>query len=183
MKKKEKYNFKGRPDRACSTDELRPAMQYILIDGGFMIATDGHMLVEIPLDISDVMGDLSLLNGWMIHKNQYVEIIRYDSVQVSGPGELTCKKWAMGCSFTAVFKLSQEYRFPDYRAVLNFDPQPVSKIGVNAKLLPRLISCFEGIEDLIAFRMEFQKPSSAIHFRSTGEDNSFGLLMPYQLPY
>lgn len=180
MKKKQKYNFKGRPDRACSTDELRPAMNYIFIDEGNMIATDGQILVKIPLSLGGLIGDVSQLHGWLIHKNQYTEMLRYDILRVTGPGEITGIKGSKFATFRTVFRLNADMKFVDYKHVLGFEPESIPKIGVNAKLLAKLISCFEGI-DLIGFKMEFQGPSRAIHFHSTGQDKSFGLLMPYML--
>lgn len=180
MKKKQKYNFKGRPDRACSTDEFRPAMNHILVDEGNMIATNGNILVKIPLSESDLLGDLSLLEGYFIHRSQYVELLRYDSLQVTGKGEITAIKGSKFATFRTVFRLNADMKFVDYKHVLGFEPESIPKIGVNAKLLAKLISCFEGI-DLIGFKMEFQGTSRAIHFHSTGQDKSFGLLMPYML--
>jgi len=181
--KKAKYNFKGRPDRACSTDELRPAMNYIFIDEGCMVATNGYILVRIPLDFSDLIGDIQLLDGWLIHRQQYIELLRYDSVSITGEGELRAVKGGSFESFSATFKLkhkSQADRYPDYKNILDYKSEAIDKIGVTKSVLKTFLSCFDGL-DTNRFAMKLQSKGRAIHFHSDGNDEIFGIVMPAML--
>jgi len=181
--KKAKYNFKGRPDRACSTDELRPAMNYIFIDDGCMIATNGLILVRIPLDFSDLIGDIQLLNGYYIHRQQYVELLRYDSISITGEGEIRAGKNTGFDSFSATFKLKNESqldRYPDYKKAIDYKSEAIDKIGVTKSVLKKFLSCFDGL-DTNRFAMKLQSKGRAIHFHSDGNDEIFGIVMPAML--
>lgn len=183
MKKKQKYNFKGRPDRACSTDELRPAMNYILIDDNCMVATNGMILVKIPLDFSELIGDTGLLDGYLIHRQQYIELLRYDIVSIAGEGELKAMKNTGLDSFSATLKLKHRSKidqYPNYKSVIDYSLGTVGQIGVSKGIIKKFLSCFDGL-DVNRIVMKFQAQNKAIHLHSADNDNVFGILMPVML--
>lgn len=61
--------------KACSTDQLRPAMNFIRFYNGFLLATDGIMLIKVSLaDLGlseEVIGNLE---GYYLHRLQFAMI-------------------------------------------------------------------------------------------------------------
>lgn len=181
MRRKDKLNFIGRPDRACSLDELRVSMNYILIDDQCMIATNGHFLVKIPLSLSNLSGDTNLLEGYMIHRKQFMELLKYDIIQLINEGEIR----ASTDGFHTIFKLAKSTDFtpnyPNYKSILNFEKNPISEIGVNQFVVKQMMTCFDGIDHVGNWRMNFQAANKSIHFTSEAYDDLFGLIMPVML--
>lgn len=185
MKKPHKHNFKGRPDRACSTDDLRPTMNYIYIDEGCMIATNGYMLVKIQLSLSTIQGDLKLLDKCYIHRKQFTELLRYDTLFVSQDGQIKASKRIGRDEFSTIYQLKTdtnfERPFPDYKQVMNFEALEIGRIGISRFVMADLMSCFEGTCNIGQFEMKFQKPNQAIHFISKLDPEMQGILMPIML--
>lgn len=182
MAKPLRLNFKGRPDRACSDDILRPQMNYIYIDNGVMVATNGHILVKIPICYSDLMGDLELLNEHYIHPRQYREMLTYDVLQVTGKGEITARR--DGVSYNTVFKLSTCDSigiFPNYKAVMSYKKESLGFVGLNISVLKKFLSCFDGIEGIGNLIVKIQNPSKSVHMHYEGSEDVFGLIMPTML--
>jgi len=182
---KTRFNFKGRPDRACSDDDLRPAMTYIYVDQGNMVATNGNILVMVPLEISDILGEKDLLNGCYIHPMQYMDMLKYDMLKVTEKAEITATKRCYSQSFTTVFKLKTEadfdVKFPSYKNAMEFEAGAVAEIGVATRQTMKLLSCFDGLCVTGNFKLEFQSPSRGIRFTSEEHSGLIGLLMPVML--
>ena len=176
-------NFVGRPDKACSTDRFKRNMQHIFIHENNMIATDGNILVSIPLQESELIGNTQLLNGFYINPRQYREILSYDIAEVVGEGELLCHRLDIG--YKTRFILTPESaigKFPNYKSVTEYkysEETPV--IGVSYKILQKLLSCFDGLTTTGHFKMMLQQINKSIHFRSTKNENVFGFIMPINL--
>lgn len=178
-KNQPKFNFVGRPDRACSTDLLRPAMCQIYIDNGIMVATNAHILVKIPLHYSSIQGDLSLINDHYIDPRQYREMLTYNMLFVENTGEIKAKR--SGTEYATIFKLAHRDtigRFPNYEAVISYTDENKGYVGLNSGRLKQLISCFEGVEGVGTLVFKIQNPSKSIHVHYEGSHDVFGLIMP-----
>ena len=179
MGRQSKMNFCGRPDLACSTDDMRPVMNSIFIDEGCMIATNGHILVKIPLSLSNLFGEISQLNQYYIHRSQYKEMLRYQNLIITGEGEITAKN--LGADYETVFKLisqSELGKFPDYKNVIDYKEENLGYVGLNSHTLKTFISCFYGIEGNGNMVIKLQSPNRAVHFSSEDHEGLFGLIMP-----
>ncbi len=175
-------NFNGRPDKACSSDQLRPAMNYIYISDGNMVATNGNILAIIPLKYSEVDGDMSLLDKHYIHPLQYKDILKYDVVKITGPGEVTCRMLKEG--FSTVFKFKSDVsigNFPTYKAVLDFESKGDTYVAVNPRLMNDLISCFDGIMEENKVTIMIQSLNRAIHIHSSLNPDVYGIIMPVMM--
>jgi len=65
--------------KLCGSDELRPAMQHVLIKDGFAIATDAHCLVKcnMLLTFTDMQNEdqLKEMNNVLIHKTIWERLV------------------------------------------------------------------------------------------------------------
>lgn len=190
MKKTLKINFKGRPDLACSSDELRPAMNVIYIHKGGLVATNGHILVKFPLAVSGFEEHAEKLEGYTINPEQYREILRYNILQFENPGEIKAYKTVSSGGFWTVFKLKHiseiaERGFPEYEKILAFEGQEIDEIGLNQYVLQRLLSCFQGLPHVGNLRLRFQKKNQGIHLSPEDselkEQGLYALIMPVML--
>ena len=76
--------------KACANDDIRPAMHYVCFKNGYAYATDAHIAVRANLhDISALSDDdIAKLNGHLIHKSQYEQLLKYSSIEI-GDGTIT----------------------------------------------------------------------------------------------
>lgn len=172
-----KINFKGRPDYACSTDRLRPIMNYIYFHKGNMVATDGHVLIKIPLSLSNLEHHSEDLEGYVVHPKQYREIIKHPVVKIS-KGMIT----GLSDGYSVDYRLKTAYEiegngYPDYEKALEYKHADINKIGLNANKFNQIAKCFYGDGQL---RLRFQE-RNGIHITLSGEDGQLGILMPYVL--
>jgi hypothetical protein len=172
-----KINFKGRPDYACSTDRLRPIMNYIYFHKGNMVATDGHILVKIPLSLSGFEQYSEDLEGYLVHPKQYREIIKHPVIKIS-KGMITC----VSEEYSVDYKLKTAYEiegngYPEYENVIGYKSADINRIGIDANKFNQISKCFHHGG---ALRMRFQE-RAGIHITPSAEDGQFGVLMPYIL--
>ena len=173
-----KINFKGRPDYACSTDKLRPIMNYIYFHKGNMVATDGHILIKIPLHLSLHQDHSEDLEGYVVHPKQYREIIKHPVVKIS-KGMIT--GLSDGYSVDYRLKSAAEIEgngYPDYENVTGYKSADINKIGVDSNKFNQISKRFHNTGPL---RLQFQE-RGAIHITLSSDDGQLGILMPYLLP-
>lgn len=191
-----KEKFLGRPDRACSSDYLREAITLIYCHNGNFVATDGHILVKIPIRVSSLSDGLSnemtqkareVLEGRLIHPAQYRELLRYNLLKFENPGEIRALKINGTTTFETIFRFStgkeMELTYPNYEALTTFEGAEINEIGINQNVLNRLFSCFESLPGVGNWKFSFQAKNRAIHLSSQSEENEgvLGLIMPVML--
>ena len=125
---------------------------------GHAYASDGHILVKIPLDyifIIDIYkepGDqIDLLNGHCIDASLYKKICSYSEVWVQKNGDKTQLIVYFGDYPIRIdLKKAEDVRPPKFESVLksNDPSEPIDFIGINHKWLSRLASAM-GISDVM----------------------------------
>lgn len=130
-------NFRKKVTVVCGSDDLRPIMQHVFFDDGFLICTDGHILLKQSLKQNIFYDEeISIMNGKYLHRNAFDEVFRYDMVTVSEDG-FTCRKGGVEC----LIKFSEpDGVYPKWKAVLpeNKNKGSVDEIGINVNLLNRI---------------------------------------------
>ena len=112
----------------CSKDDLHPAMQGILIENGYAIATDGTMLVIMRLKDMG-MQCLEVFNGRIIKSDVFKKINnRKIYVNVFLDGKIDIDGYIVSEPFI-------DEMFPQYKNVLPVDNIEVGIIGLNAEKL------------------------------------------------
>lgn len=118
----------------CSKDELRPAMTGVLIDNGYAVATDGHVLVIMSLKDMQ-MSFLEEFNGKIIKADVFKRInnsklyVSVENDQIIIDGDI------IGSPFI-------DERFPNYKNVLPSENGELGIIGVDAEKLADIQKAF-----------------------------------------
>ena len=111
----------------CSKDDLRPAIQGILIENGYAIATDCHMLVIMRLKDMG-MQCLEVFNGKIIKSDIFKKINNRKLYVKVFDGKIDIDGYIVSEPFI-------DERFPDYKDVLPVDNMEVGIIGLAAEKL------------------------------------------------
>lgn len=117
-----KKNFKRKLNLACSKSESSLAMQYIYFYGGMAVVCNTHVLIKQCLKLHDFKDkEIELLEGKSLHKDSFVELLRYDYISVEGTEEeayIQATKGKVKVKFPLNIAANQDDRMPDYEAVI-----------------------------------------------------------------
>jgi hypothetical protein len=123
---------------AASTDDLRPAMQHIMIKDGIAYASDAHILAIVSLsENSDLTQDqIEKLNGKVLHRDTWGQIYNGTIQDVTETGVVIKKN-----QFIAEYKFTNaaDIRFPDYintaKRFTTAKDDPISEVTYDPTLL------------------------------------------------
>lgn len=123
---------------AASTDDLRPAMQHIMIKDGIAYASDAHILAIVSLsDNSDLTQDqIEKLNGKVLHRDTWGQIYNGMIQDVTETGVVVKKN-----QFIAEYKFTNaaDICFPDYigtaRKYTTSEDDPTSEVTYDPTFL------------------------------------------------
>lgn len=154
-----------------SKDELRPAMNCILIDGTYAIASEGHILVRVSL--SDMFENIEAMNGKMIHYSIWSQM-RYAYIRKCDETGITCAF----ANYTCKFMYSDPgINYPNYKFILNrkvLDGSKGAELKTDIGLSPDLLAKFRTLTaKVIAFR--FVAENKNVFFAN---EDVVGLIMP-----
>lgn len=101
---------------ACSEDELRPALQHIQIMDGIATATNAHVVAQLNLSAYSLLPDEAIraLNGKMIHRDIWEQIMDADLIEVDGD-TLHYEKGGI----RADYDIECTLKFPDVNGVVS----------------------------------------------------------------
>lgn len=131
---------------ACSNNTLRPVMQRILIENGYAIATDAHILACIDLHQSSSIDDefIDALNGKQIHHEGWKNLLKSYIFNVDDKGIYYENKG--GVKQMYLFP-ENDLKFPNYKEVLKSlaesKKEPFNNFGINAGLLSKVASILD----------------------------------------
>ena len=125
--KTERFNFDKscQMHLACSCDGLKPSLCYVYFKDGFAYASNSIILVKNRISECSNLDQKTIdaLDGKLLHRNFYKEILKYDTISVSEDG-IECKK----DSNTSFFYFAKDsLKYPDAENVIqqNLNKQPV----------------------------------------------------------
>ena len=170
-------------NKVCSKEDLRPAMQYFQVKGGFVRATNGTMLLKLPVE--EVFGT--------VHIDPIIEST--EELYFNAFTWFTCKFhiskmiYRNGLTFTTdksismVAMTAEQFaeigRFPDCDAVIPEEDKPLSivnRLGIDFTILYDLCSSFGKVNPR-EFIHYFYGEDKCIVIKHP-ESEGFGLLMP-----
>lgn len=168
----------------ASTDDLRPAMNYIQVKNGYCYSTDAHVLVKVP--VKEVFGDIFsnedeayiLAKDWKTAKvyagvhfrkeNNLIKVLDKKYNQIGMLEYLTADQ----------FNNSLRGRFPDCEAVLykpDAVPAAIDAIGLDPV---KLDSACKAISNSgIAYKLEFYGQNRAVKI-TYHDSEAVGIVMP-----
>ena len=142
---KSSYNFskKVRLDKLCSQDELRPVMGFIYFDEGNAVASDGHVLVSVPISLISNLTkeDIEKLNGKLIRHSVFAQLIKMDKIiSITDVDIVACNDTENTIKVSFPIKTEgEEYGYPNYKVIFdNSEKEQAEEISFNSKLLYRL---------------------------------------------
>ena len=164
-----------------SKDEMRPAMQGVLVDNNNLIATDGHILLIYPCDETEYQ-DIVIPISCFPKKNGNYTIVELEKQVADIVGlkltvtEYNSKKQQ---EETRIEKVIRE-PYPKYKNVLPLpeQKQALETIGLNPVFLAKFSALHEHKKDEAGLQLIFHGPKSAITI--THAEFS-GLIMPTRL--
>lgn len=173
--------------KACSDDNLRPAMQYVAFQDGYAYATDAYVAVLANLcDISTLPPeDIQKLNGYALHKDQFAELLKFSVLEVH-EGKII----AIGAKDArTIFELTKlvenskdamhgAFRFPNVESIIADDAKKdkLEAIGFNLKLLNNLAAAMGIANQRIGLR--FTNAAGKIFIKGNLDVDVRGIIMP-----
>ena len=134
MKNRKSNNFISPLHLACDQDKdtLRPVFSHVHFSNNNAYATNGNMIIRQPLNYSSVI-NYENLNGKMIHKDVFKDILKYDIVKATPEG-LECSNDKLSV-FIKYSTLEASYQVPNFEEYLNNENayESVEKIGINPR--------------------------------------------------
>jgi hypothetical protein len=166
---------------ACAKDDLREALQYVLVLKDFMVATDAHIAAVVPTEQvfeDEVFRSFIPEEGLLIHREDWQKLVAFDAAVWKTEGEvirlMSKKKRDM---LIEVVKNGEDFHFPNWRAIIpnEYDSNPIESIGANASNLLRCQQAL-GLESL---KMTFFAPERPILIKDARSDSGrYGIVMP-----
>lgn len=122
----------------ASSDNLRPGMEYIQIDGDMATVTDGHVFARVM--IAEYITNHESLDGKMIHKDIWKELCRCRFIEAQGDKIIGVYN---GTDIFVHFPLKDtEDKFPDWRNLLESyrtkEKKPIDTISISLGLIDRI---------------------------------------------
>lgn len=196
MKQEIINNFSKRHQiwRACSTDDMRPLMEYIYFEGDCAYASDSHVLVRVPLSVLSFFDpeDAKKLNGHGIYGPAYKFITTLGMLQIQecmiqapkGMEEGICLVGYMDdCEVRVTLTNPSQKKSPNMAALFKVEGErtPIKRIGLSQKKLGELTAAL-GTSDV---KMEFIDNRSRIFVSPINEVEAgagvAGIIMPIML--
>ena len=184
--KKKRHNFNNGISlhKVCGNYDLRPIMSYIYFDNGYAIASDGHILIKA--DINDISNftdeEIELLNGKLLHSNQFKQIVKADEVTIEETG-ITAKYEYFEIKYLFHILKDEKDRlikYPNYQKIFDgFKKNSLSSIGVNSRYLETLCSSVNACKAKLSFNNCCN--GILVNFPFTEMYNTIGLIMPLNI--
>ena len=177
--------FKKHPiDLCCSTDELRPFINYIYFIDGIAYASNAYVI--LALSLTDIEADKPLidcLNGYKMHYSDMQMMNAYDRLFPQSNGKLV-----LNDEHTRILQLrrlefedsERKYQtildhFNKAKAEIETHSESISKIKIGLYLMERV---GKAVGFLNSARFNFLKSPSRIFLAFDNYKKSFALVMP-----
>ena len=181
-----RFNKKYRVYDVCDQCGMRLALTYVHFNNGYAYASDGHILVRVPLssllpENSDEERDG--LNGFSINWKTLRTIYNYDFIKVERDNEADTCRIVIYQDDNMLNEISFKLRktesidgLPDMEKVLaaSNDAEPVSRIGISPERLAKLCKAI-AIDKIVV--LKFYGERKAIRVTNI-RDGSLAIIMP-----
>lgn len=165
---------------ACATDDLRVVMEHIYFQDGFAYASDAHVLVKNDLSVCSSISreQIEILNGKLLHKDAYKEILKYDVIDISEEG-IQCKKGNNTAFF--YFNTDSSLKYPEAKELVEkksaLSTVPIPQISINTKLIEIMNKALYHQREL-KFTFKGVNESIICEDNDIDSTNCVGLIMP-----
>jgi hypothetical protein len=177
-----KTQFKSLPKLhlACSSDELRPVMNHILVTKSDVCASDAHILVNhATSNLFDEEFIASMPDRFLINSKHW-QLMCKKHLFVTFDKEMIRVIYSYGEVYYPIYTEKSIGSYPDFNQVFpkETDKGEVGEIGIKPSLLNRLCLTMRGEDDLDNLKLTFHGCNRAVVVRLTSNTNVRGLIMP-----
>lgn len=169
MKIEKKYQLQ----KAVSTDDIRPTMSCVLLKNNKAIATNGHILVEVPVEGYDSGWETLIdMKEWKFIQNNCKEL-KFEIENGSIKGE----------EYILLYRNQITEKYPNYESAKpKADNSVEYEIAFNPTLLNDLIKAM-GLKKDESIRLKFYGKNKPIVIKPNRYNNNveYGLLMPVRI--
>ena len=179
-----KIDTKLKLEKIASPNDLRPALQnpYLDVDNKCVVATDGHKLVKIPVELSE--GDTSGPVPLAAIKDARQRKLANAEIRLNGDATLVDNTTGEPL---AHYARPADVKFPDYKRVIPGEDAPILSIGLNARYLHELALALTTIggrgdnkkEPIV--RLDIFDTARAVKVTVESEPDRIGVIMPCKL--
>jgi hypothetical protein len=163
---------------ACCDDDLRPALQHVEIIDGIATATNSFVIARLNLAVYSKLDETTIkqLNGKLIHRDVWAELIDADIMTVDGDNIHMYKG-----GIKATFDITTDLTFPDHESIVSavakslFDKK--SFVAFNPKYIALAAKLFPS-ENLIC---RFYENNDMMVFFPSGDAKGFMGIMPMKI--
>lgn len=170
-----KFNLKIH--NCCAKDKLRPAMEHILFDEDFIIASDAHILAVININDLIILDKekevLKSLKGKLLHRKAFLKIWNKEVIP-------TEKGFDCPSEFFSVnFSTDKSLKYPNWKAVIpnHNDIEKQSLIGLSPELLLNLKQALPFNKKQVVLSIIADNKAITV-FNNDPEIKSYGIIMP-----
>ncbi len=176
-------NFQAPIHLACSRDELKPDLQYVFFEEGYIWATNGVILARQSLKAIHGFSkeEVDMLEGKRLHSSVFKAILGHYIIEIK-EDRIDAH---LGTEIISYWYSKNQDKAPDYKHAVRSSVEfsnPVSQIGINAKLIST-------VDKIMVYNMEgyisltFTEQNKAIFIGTPNYKlkDQFCLLMPVML--
>lgn len=181
-------NYKNNLKPAISTDQFRPAMQFVFIDfkQSSLVVTNAHILLIFPIEITELENPNNL-EGILVNPLLFdTATLRIksteDLIYTLKDGHLTVRNEMEEIPLQKSLTELNDNRFPNYLSVIPQNVDEIPFIGINPKIMADFMKCLQvKILSGHPVKLSFHGVNRAIMAEVYSEDYECtikGLIMP-----
>lgn len=178
-----KKNFKSKLHLACANDDLRPSLNYIYFDKEYLYCTNAYIVIKQKISLHDFsQEEIDLLDGKLIHKNVFKDILRYKFVIATNDGFLV----NIDSENKILFKFSEfndENKFIDnIKNVFNEKQDgELNEIGFNSTYLNTISNAFVGNYKSVVLKFSQENKGILVRLNDSSKEEQMAILMPIMI--
>ena len=169
----------------CGDDDLRPALQHVFFNQGYIVATNAHSLVAISMNDLGFSEEIAAdLEGVLMHKDQFKQIVgSKKSLSIVKDDEHLFICVNGGALHPTIKNGLKDIKYPEWDKVINLNIEngesSVNEIGMNYKLINNIGRALSPLSSHSQLCFLFNEKSMAIHIKLNDENiKSMAVLMP-----
>ena len=177
--------------KACAKEDMRSVLEYVHFKDGYAYASDGYVLVRVPLSVCTTLDDeqIELLNGFAIHAPLLKMLVGFEKIQVghiastvNGVEKILAQIVATSGDNIVSVTLSDNLAVtpPDFEKVMSFngEREPVSNIGLYGDRV-KIIADAMGANRL---ELKFRSSKDGVLISPANDESDvIGMIMPFML--
>lgn len=163
---------------ACSDDDQRPALQMVEVIDGIATATNAHIIARMNLAAYCKLDEETIkkLNGKLIHRDVWAELIDADIITVDGDNIHMDKG-----GIKATFDIATDLKFPDHESIVNAVARSIFDKKSFVAFSPKFIAIAAKLFPSESLICRFYENNDMMVFFPSGDAKGFMGIMPMKI--